>query len=399
MNCAVKTTTNPEPLDAIDGLCDQIARSLGAAPTLATLFVTPHHAEHTDALREVVVDRLRPGALIGCTGAGVIGGDAEIEGTAALTLWAAAWPDTTVETFSLAVEQLDGEAALTGWPSGESTDDVGGVLVLADPYSVPPDLLLSALDERYGGTPIVGGMASGGRGPMEARMVTEAGLVSHGAVVAVLRGRVRLDPVVSQGCRPIGSHFVITKGRRNVIESLGGRPAFAQLMSTLGDAEERDRELVQRGAVHVGRVVDERKSTFDQGDFLVRHVMGVDRETKAIAISDRIRPGQTIQFMVRDAETATDELESLLVAEAERGAASGALMFSCAGRGQEFFGRPNHDIDALHAALGDVPSAGFFCAGEIGPVGGHPFLHGFTASIAVFRDGRVSAATGEAPPG
>lgn len=386
MKCAVTTTTNPEALEAIDGLCDEVARELGEAPTFVTLFFSPHHAEHADALRERVVERLGPQTMVGCTGAGIIGGDAEIEGSAGLALWAAVWPQTETRSFSLKVEQVDGAAALTGWPD-EDLSDATGVVVLADPYSVPPDLLLDALDERFGPTPIVGGMASGGRGPMEARMVTEAQLVKHGAVVVVLRGRVRLDPVVSQGCRPIGSHFVITKGRRNVIEGLGGKPAFAQLMSTVADADPSDRELVQQGFVHVGRVVDERKSTFEQGDYLVRHVMGVDRGTKAIAISDRIRPGQTIQFMVRDADTATDELVSLLAVESVRGPSLGALMFSCAGRGQQFFGRPNHDVGALHDALGDVPAAGFFCAGEIGPVGGHPFLHGFTASIAVFRDG------------
>ncbi len=386
MKCAVTTTTNPDVVAAIDGLCDEIAARLGSAPQLATLFFTPHHAEDATVLRERVMERLGPAALIGCTGAGIIGGDAEIESQTGLTLWAASWPDTRVESFALNVEQVNGEVALTGWPDIPPGDQAG-VLVLADPYSTPPDLLLDGLNEHFPNAPIVGGMASGGRGPMEARMVTDAGLVKHGAVGVVIRGRVRLDPVVSQGCRPIGNHFVITKGRRNVIQSLGGKPAFGQLMSMLDEAEAHDRELVQGGAVHVGRVVDERKSVFEQGDFLVRHVMGVDRDSQAIAISDRVRPGQTIQFMVRDADTASEELKSLLALETERGPALGSLIFSCAGRGQTFFERPNHDVGEVHTALGDISTAGFFCAGEIGPVGGEAFLHGFTASIAVFRDG------------
>jgi len=206
-----------------------------------------------------------------------------------------------------------------------------------------------------------------------------------GAVAVLVHGPVEIRAVVSQGCRPIGRHFVVTKAEQNVILELSGKPPLAQLQEVFDTLTPREQELVQSG-LHVGRVINEYQETFGRGDFLVRNVVGADRKSGAIAIGDFVRPGQTVQFHIRDAETADEELRELLSAARDSGGGSplGALMFTCNGRGTRMFSQPHHDAGALGEVLGGIPLAGFFAQGEIGPVGGHSFLHGFTASIALF---------------
>jgi small ligand-binding sensory domain FIST len=233
---------------------------------------------------------------------------------------------------------------------------------------------------------MIGGLASGGAYPGANRLWLDDAVIDEGAVGVVVQGDVRVHALVSQGCRPIGKHFVITKGQTNVIEQLGGRPALEVLQGVLEGLSERDRALFQR-ALHIGRVIDEYRSDFRRGDFLVRSVMGVDRANGSIAINDYVRRGQTIQFHVRDPASATEDLDLILrenAAKFTEPAAAGALLFSCNGRGSHMFATPNHDVTAIARGVGPVPLAGFFAAGEVGPIGGQNFLHGFTASMAFF---------------
>jgi small ligand-binding sensory domain FIST len=383
VKCAVVTTTTPDIVSALDGLCDRLASDLeGARPDLLVAFFTPHHGGDATTLRRRIVDRLSPAVLLGCPGAGVIGSHEEVEGRTGLTLWGAAWPGADIVPFRIEADERDGEPALTGWP--ERVPDDPGFLVLADPYTTPGDTLLAGFAERHPEAPVVGGMASGTQGPGQALFITNDGIQEEGAIAVAIGGSVRMDPVVSQGCRPVGHHFVITKAQQNVILSLGGKPALGQLRTVFNAVDPSDRTLMQN-ALHIGRVVDERKSSFDRGDLLVRNLLGIDPRNEALAINDFVRPGQSIQFMVRDSAAASEDLSLLLSAESRRGPVLGAMLFSCSGRGKRFFGSANHDIASLHREIGDVPTAGFFANGEIGPVGGQPFLHGYTASIALFR--------------
>lgn len=385
MKCSVVTTTNPDIAAALDGLAERLQDGLGgASPDLLLVFFTPHHGEDAELIRTRLLARLSPRVLLGCPAAGVIGEHAEIESGAGLSLWGASWPGAELDPFVLGVDDGD-EAAprLVGWPAAPPAG--AAFVLLVDPYTTPADDLLDGFRERYPGAPVVGGMASGSSGPGEAKLLTNDGVLDEGAIGVAIGGSVRLDTVVSQGCRPVGHHFVITKAERNFILGLGGKPALAQLQGMLADVDVDDRHLMQ-SALHVGRVVDERKSHFERGDFLVRNVLGIEPKQQAIAINDFVRAGQTIQFMVRDAQAASDELSQLMAAEEGKDPPLGALLFSCNGRGSRLFGRPHHDLAGIHEHVGDVPTAGFFAAGEIGPVGGVPFLHGFTASIALFRE-------------
>jgi small ligand-binding sensory domain FIST len=206
--------------------------------------------------------------------------------------------------------------------------------------------------------------------------------IDSGAAGMLMRG-VGMRSVVSQGCRPIGQPLVVTKAQQNVIEQLGGQPPLEQLRALWPSLSPREQGLVQQG-LHVGQVINEYQPQFRRGDFLVRNVVGADPQHGVIAIGDFVRPGQTVQFHVRDAQTADEDLRELLAAARDERQAAAALLFTCNGRGTRLFSEPHHDAAALADLLGDIPVAGFFAQGEIGPVGGKNFLHGFTASVVLF---------------
>jgi len=196
-----------------------------------------------------------------------------------------------------------------------------------------------------------------------------------------------MDTCVSQGCRPVGRPMVIPRSKENVIEQLGGKAAMEALRDTVNELPEAERQKLANG-LFLGRAVSEYREKFGRGDFLVRNVMGVDQEQGSIAVNDYVRTGQTVQFHVRDAATAGEDLSMLLCAERDKSVrAAGGLLFSCNGRGSRMFKQPCHDIGAARKAMPTTPVAGFFAAGEFGPVGGKNFIHGHTASFALFRPG------------
>jgi small ligand-binding sensory domain FIST len=202
--------------------------------------------------------------------------------------------------------------------------------------------------------------------------------MDHGAVGVFVDGP-EIRSVVSQGCRPIGRPLVVTRANRNFVEELAGAPALERLQELAAAATDEEQALLRTG-LHVGVVVDEHRHDFGRGDFLVRNVLGADQASGALAVGEQVEVGQTVQFHVRDAAAADEDLRALLTGQA----AAGALVFTCNGRGERLFGTPDHDAGVVASILGPIPAAGAFCAGEIGPVGGRNFLHGFTASVALF---------------
>jgi small ligand-binding sensory domain FIST len=360
---------------------------LGAAPHLAMVFVSFDHQEHFAALAETLREELGIDCILGCTGESIVGNDREIEGSSAVSLWLAHLPGVHLVPMYLEFEMTGDGGSFVGWPDelAEPWPDDSSLVVLADPFSFPADVLLSRLEQEHPKLGVAGGMASGGWGPGQNRLILGGRTLDKGAVAVRIDGPVRLRHVVSQGCRPIGKPFVITKAERNVIFELGGRPALVQLQELYGELSEADRQLA-RGGLHVGRVIDEYREGFARGDFLVRNVQGADTESGAVAIGDFVRAGQTVQFHVRDAQTADEDLHALLSAARESGANSaGALLFTCNGRGTRLFAEPHHDAATLSQYWPNLPVAGFFAQGEIGPIGGKNFVHGFTASIALFE--------------
>ncbi|HYU58264.1 MAG TPA: FIST C-terminal domain-containing protein, partial [Actinomycetota bacterium] len=283
--------------------------------------------------------------------------------------------------FHVRFEGMTGGGTFSGWPGR----DPGTYLLLCDPFTFPAEPFLRELNDQAPGTVVIGGNASGGAGPGGTRLFIDRRVVEDGAVGCRAPGAVRA--LVSQGCRPVGRPFTVTRSDGNVIHELAGTPAVQRLQETWDAAAPPDRELIANGLL-IGRVVNEYRSEFGPGDFLVRGVIGADRESGAIAVADHVTVGETVQFHVRDAATADEELRTLLERRLgpDAGRVAGALLFTCNGRGTHLFPEPDHDARMVDTLLA-VPTAGFFAAGELGPVGDRTFVHGFTASLAVFLDG------------
>jgi small ligand-binding sensory domain FIST len=326
----------------------------------------------TAALR----DLLDPMVMLGMTAVSVIGDAHEIEDEPAFSLLAARLPDARLTPASLTVEATPDGDAVVGWP--ELDGDPGALVLLADPFSFPLDGFLHRLQDDLPDLSVIGGVASAGGHLGGNRLVLDDHVTDRGAVGVFVDG-VEVRTVVSQGCRPIGQPYTVTSADRTFVEEMAGKPALERLREVADAASEEERLLLQRG-LHIGIVVDEHKTDFGRGDFLVRNVLGADRETGALAVGDRVEIGTTVQFHVRDAAAADEDLRELLTGAA----AEAALVFTCNGRGRRLFGTADHDAALVSEMLGRVPAAGAFCAGEIGPIGGTSFLHGFTASIALF---------------
>lgn len=382
---ASSLSEHPLATHAVGEVAGQVLERIGEVPDLAVLFVSAAHTGAMDDIAAAVRSLLMPDVLIGCTASSVVGGPHEVEDRSAISLWAGRFGTAT--PLRLNAHRHDGGVAVTGFPpAGEVPAHAGAVLLLADPFSFPADIFLEALREQVGvDLPVIGGLASAARGPGGNRLVLDGTVVSDGAVGVILEG-VEVATVVSQGCRPIGDPMTVTSGERQIVYELAGRPALERVQELVASLTPDDLALVERG-LHVGRVIDEHKLDYGRGDFLIRNVLGADHERRAVAVGDEVDVGDTLQFQVRDADSADEDLRHLMAAQE----ADGALLFTCNGRGSHLFGTPDHDAGVISDALGGVPLAGMSCAGEIGPVGGRSFLHGFTASVALFSDRRILA--------
>ncbi|MCY4037674.1 MAG: FIST C-terminal domain-containing protein [bacterium] len=360
---------HPDSASAAGEVIGEILEAVGPSPDLAVLFASASHREAVGDLADAIHQALAPAALLGATAVSVIGGPVEAQERPAVSLWAAA----RCPARSIRLEAVRGSG---GWAlGGMPVDGEGTLLVLPDPFSFPSETLLDAGSAMR----VVGGSASAAGLPGDNRLVLGQQVFSDGAVGVLLDPGVEVRTVVSQGCRPIGQPFTVTKAEGNIVSEMGGRTAVDRLRETLLGLDEADRSLLAKG-LHIGIVIDEHQSDFDRGDFLIRGLIGADEETGALAVGESVGVGTTLQFQVRDAATADEDLRELMA-----GASAGsALVFTCNGRGTRLFEGPNHDAAVVHEALDRAPVAGMFCAGEFGPVAGRNFLHGFTASVVLF---------------
>jgi small ligand-binding sensory domain FIST len=378
MTYGAALSEHPEATQATGEVVGEVLEQVGEAPDLAVLFVTTPHLGLIDEIAATVRTILRPGTLIGVTASSVLGGAREVEEGPAISLWAGRVGP--VQPVRLETQRLNGGWALTGLPV---LDDARPrvLLLLTDPFSLPADGVLDRLAAKAPGLQVVGGMASAARCPGGNRLVLDGEVHETGAVGALLDPTMVSGTVVSQGCRPVGQAYVVTRATDNVIHDLAGVPALDRLRDIVSGLGPDERELIQHG-LHVGRVIDEQQDTFGRGDFLVRNVMGADPEAGDIAIGDVAEVGATVQFQVRDAASADEDLRQLLAGQQGRA----ALVFTCNGRGSHLFGEPDHDAALVHEQVSRGAVAGMFCAGELGPVGGRNFVHGFTASVVLFDD-------------
>ncbi|MCH9033992.1 MAG: FIST C-terminal domain-containing protein [Planctomycetes bacterium] len=352
---------------------------------LAFLFTTAHFEDETESVVGQVQSALPNAIIMGCTAEGTIGVDREIERAPSMSLVVATLPDVRVRPFHVVQDQIVGVRGLADLERmvGVSPESKPVFVAFGDPFSADISAFVGHINDYFPGSLLIGGVASAARAPRENRLFSAAEIHREGIVGVGLSGRLKVDAVVSQGCRPIGKPFVITKGERNVVYELGGRAALKRLQEVLVNLSQED-EALARQALLIGRVIDERKDSFVRGDFLIHNIIGVDKSSGAIGVNGHAKVGATVQFHVRDAASADEDLRALLAPYAHQDV-RGAMLFGCNGRGTNMWSKPGHDIGVLREVLGEVPTAGFFCGGEFGPVGGANFVHGFTASVGLFR--------------
>src|SRR5262245_31969761 len=348
----------------------------GARADLVCLFVSPHHEGGWLRIAERVRRELPGALLLGCSARSVIGAASEVEEAPGLAASAASLPGVKLQPFQI------GEG---GVPELPGPDDAH-VLLLVDPFDADLDAWIPALDERFPSGTKLGGIASAAMQPGGNLLFLGDGAARAGAVGLVLSGDLALDAVVAQGCRPIGPPLFVTGARENVLFELDGKPPMEVLGGLFAAASPAEQRLFQ-GSLFLGIELAPEQSRFDSGDFLIRNLIGADPNSGALHVAASLEDRHVVQFHLRDAAAAEEDLARRLgryTAACGSGAA-GALLFSCLGRGRGLYGVPDHDSAAFVRALGPVPLAGFFCNGEIGPVEGRTFLHGYTSAFGIFR--------------
>jgi small ligand-binding sensory domain FIST len=377
-----------ESVDAVEAFTDaagEAAAGLDGGCDLALVFAGAPHLGRGKWILSAVHEQLEPRNLIGCGAGGVLGSGREIEEGPGAVVWALRAPDAEIVTHHVQAEPVEGGVAVAGLPDLTTLGET--LIVLADPHTFSAEALLALLNDERPGMPVLGGLASAAAAG-SASLFCGGEVLDAGAVACSLGG-VAVVPCVSQGAAPVGPEMTITAAHGNVIEGLASKPAIERLREAIAELEPPEQRLAAEGLM-LGLVIDENQPEYRRGDFLVRPIIGADPSSGTLALGERVRVGQTVRMHVRDGTSADEDLRQALRAQAEAlgsDGAAGALMFTCNGRGSHMFEIPDHDATAIEDALG-APAGGFFCAGEIGPVGGRNFLHGFTATIALFpRDG------------
>jgi small ligand-binding sensory domain FIST len=356
----------------------------GRQPDLMAVFACGGEGDVTGEALHRAAGMAPSATAVGCSAPGVIGAGRGVEASGAVAVWCAVLPEVHARAFSLEVMPTDSGMAVIGMPERHPDDQVA--LLLADPWSFPVDGFVEQSNDALPGLPIVGGMAAGVGGRGSTRLLIDGRVVERGAVGVVLGGPVGARAVVSQGCRPVGPAMTVTAAEGNVILELAGTPALRKLQEILATLPPAEQALVSQG-LHLGVARDEYVEEHVQGDFLIRGVAGADEATGGLVIGDIVPIGRTVRFQVRDASAADADLRDALDGFRQswgEQSIEGALLFSCNGRGANLFGTADHDPQLVQSELAGRGVAGCFAAGEIGPVAGRNFVHGFTASILAF---------------
>jgi len=328
------------------------------------------------------------GTVIGCNSSGIISDSKEVEMEPAVSVLAMHLPDVKIYPFQL------NEADMAGINAGSDLintldiypPDKPHFIVFADPTTFDVVKYLHLSNEGYKGLPVIGGLTSGTVMGVPNWLFLNGVLFQEGLVGVALTGDIEFDVIVSQGCRPVGKPYVITKAEGNVLYELAGRPSLEVVRELIQGLSPKDRKLAEF-SLAVGLVMNEQQSVFKRGDFLIRNLVGFDPDANSLMIGSLLKVGQTLQFQVRDAGTSAEDLEHFLegIQGQPKSTPRGGMLVSCCGRGKNFYGTPDHDAKTIQSLQGPLPITGFFANGEIGPVGMKNFVHGYTSSLVIFR--------------
>jgi small ligand-binding sensory domain FIST len=356
--------------------------------SLGLVFMTPKYFDHASQILELLRVHAQIPLLLGCSSQSLIVGDQEIEEAHGLVLGLYALPGARLQPFYFDQEQLEEATDPSYWHSktGVDADQTNGWLVFADPFQLDCEAWLHSWNEAYAPRPILGGLASGDPSASATQLYLNGQVFEGGGVAVAVGGDMELASVISQGCTPIGETWTITRAQRNLIHEIGNRPAYQVLAETFNSLPPTERQKAH-GNLFVGLVINEYLEEFHRGDFLIRNLIGADPQAGTLAVGALPRAGQTIQFQRRDSATSTQDITALVQRARTQLAGKpicGGCLCSCNGRGRRLFGEPNHDARHVQNGLGPLGLTGFFCNGEIGPVGARNFLHGYTAALALF---------------
>jgi len=402
MKWSSSVSDSPSLDDAVAACASDVREELGGQPAdLTVVFVSAHHASGYDRLPDLVRRHIGDSLLVGCSGGGVIGAGREIEDRPGLALTCARLPEVELTPFHVENEGLpDGDAPPQEWEDLVATPARPGpgphFILLADPFSVAADKLVEGLDFAFPTSAKIGGLASGAQQPLGNALFLADRVHDSGAVGVSMRGDIDVDTVVAQGCRPIGEPMRVTSCSGHVLRELDERACMEALQEVFEGLTEPDQRLAQH-SLFLGVVMDPLNDSPGPGDFLVRNIIGANQDHSSLVIGEVLREGQTVQFHLRDAETSAQDLDAMLAGYAAKNPIyeeTGALLFSCLGRGMHLYGRADHDTDMFRTLVSPMPLTGFFCNGEIGPVGGSTYLHGYTSAFGIFRPRRGSEGSG-----
>ena len=375
--------------EAVSECAESIKSIVGNSPDLLFVFPSFNFSGQFKDISNALSKHFENSVIMGCSGNGVIGAGREVEHTPGFAMCAAELPEVEITPFHISDSDLpDGDDPPNKWENvlGVSRESRPNFVLLADPFSVRGENLLMGMDYAYPDCKIVGGLASGGTQPGSNALYLNNITYDHGIAGVALSGNIEINTIVAQGCKPIGSLSRITKCERNILQELDGRSPFDILGETYNDLNEADQKLFQN-SLFLGVVMDPFESSPGIGDFLIRNIVGANPDAGQLAVGQMLREGQLVQFHLRDAQTSTENLSNMLdeYQSTSFGPETGALMFSCLGRGKYLYEEPDHDTDLFREKIGDLPLTGFFCNGEIGPVSGSTFLHGYTSSFGIFK--------------
>jgi small ligand-binding sensory domain FIST len=377
---------SPDTERALEEVAARVRTGLRAAPDLLFVFVSGDHGARYESVPKLLGRSFPDALLLGCSAKSVIGGGSEVEDGPGVALIAAQLPGVSLRPFLL-------DAAPPAGDTREAIRRQVGVppesepcfVLLGDPFTADGEELIRHLDEAFPGSAKVGGLASGGQEPGSGVLFVGDRVQREGFVGVALTGDVALDTIVAQGCRPVGNPMFVTRCRGNLLQRVDGRPPLEVLSELYARASAEDQALF-RTSLFLGIEMRADQIEYRRGDFLIRNLVGSDADTGALAVAAQLEETQVVQFHLRDARAAAEDLEIQLAAYPEQPTSvRGVLLFSCLGRGQYLFDVPDHDSGLLMRRMGEVPVAGFFCNGEIGPVQQQTFLHGYTSAFALFR--------------
>tara|TARA_Y100001936_G_scaffold229029_1_gene250766 strand:- start:16429 stop:17619 length:1191 start_codon:yes stop_codon:yes gene_type:complete len=361
----------------------------GKKADLVILFVSSHHSINYEKIASLFSEKINTKCIIGCSAAGVIGNGHEVERRAGIAACAAYLPNVEITPFHIQQNKLPNEDANPNeWfnITGLRSDNCKAMMILPDPFTIRSDNLLAGLDYAFPETTKIGALASGGGQPGSNALFINNKSYTYGAVGVGFSGDLSVETIVAQGCRPIGEPMIVTDADINVINKIGDKTPLEILGEIFEKSSIREKRLIRR-SLQIGIIMDRFSSVNDE-EFLIRNILGADEEDGSIAIGEMINEGQIIQFYIRDAKTADEDLKIILEKYADKfegNKLESALLFSCLGRGQYLYGAPNHDTNLFTNIVGDIPITGFFSNGEIGSIGDQTFLHGYTSSFALFK--------------